>query len=202
MKPVSTSRSMVWVLGLFMCQMAGAQVTSSGLALSAQTMAAPHWQWRADTIPPGSTVQERAQALDLVHWSAATGAATGFSLGAQTTPWGRWAGDQALGPAARWQPRVGVHWRQPMGGRLRLGVSGWMQWSGNFRNAAQAVQAQHSAALPVYAARLEVQWKSARGGGIIPEFGAIGVQLQGGGDARLLLRARHGGPMVYYRAKF
>ena len=33
-----------------------------------------------------------------------------------------------------------------------------------------------------------------------PEFGAIGVQLQG--DSRLLLRVRRGGPMLYYRAKF
>jgi len=45
-----------------------------------------------------------------------------------------------------------------------------------------------------------VQWTSSRAGSLVPEFGAIGVQLQG--DSRLLLRVRRGGPMLYYRAKF
>ena len=52
----------------------------------------------------------------------------------------------------------------------------------------------------VYGTRLEVQWASSRTRGLVPEFGAIGVQLQGG--SRLVLRARRGGPMLYYRAKF
>jgi hypothetical protein len=34
----------------------------------------------------------------------------------------------------------------------------------------------------------------------VPEFGAVGVQLQGG--SKLVLRARKGGPMLYYRARF
>ena len=33
-----------------------------------------------------------------------------------------------------------------------------------------------------------------------PEFGAIGVKLEG--DSQLLLRTRSGGPMLYYRTKF
>ena len=53
---------------------------------------------------------------------------------------------------------------------------------------------------PVRGTRLEVQWSASRTRGLVPELGAIGVQLQG--DARLVLRARRGGPMVYYRAKF
>jgi hypothetical protein len=53
---------------------------------------------------------------------------------------------------------------------------------------------------PVYGTRVEVQWASSRTRGLVPEFGAIGVQLQGG--SRLVLRARKGGPMLYYRAKF
>ena len=51
-----------------------------------------------------------------------------------------------------------------------------------------------------FGTRLEVQWSASRTRGLVPELGAIGVQLQG--DARLVLRARRGGPMVYYRAKF
>ena len=39
-----------------------------------------------------------------------------------------------------------------------------------------------------------------RFGGLLPEYRAIGIRLEG--HSQLLLRARSGGPMVYYRTKF
>ena len=53
---------------------------------------------------------------------------------------------------------------------------------------------------PAFGTRLEVQWSSSLAPGWAPEFGAIGLQLEG--NSRLLLRARGGGPMLYYRTKF
>ena len=53
---------------------------------------------------------------------------------------------------------------------------------------------------PRFGTRLEVQWSSSRTRGLVPEFGAIGLQLEG--NSRLLLRARGGGPMLYYRTRF
>ncbi len=52
---------------------------------------------------------------------------------------------------------------------------------------------------PAFGTRLEVQWSCSRMPGWAPEFGAIGLQREG--NARLLLRARRGGPM-HYRTRF
>jgi len=44
----------------------------------------------------------------------------------------------------------------------------------------------------VYGTRLEVQWASSRTRGLVPEFGAIGVQLQAAHfQEEILLRAAH-----------
>ncbi|MBS0466274.1 MAG: hypothetical protein JSS31_10610 [Proteobacteria bacterium] len=53
---------------------------------------------------------------------------------------------------------------------------------------------------PAFGTRLDVQWSCSRMPGWAPEFGAIGLQLEG--NARLLLRARRGRPMLYFRTRF
>ncbi len=45
-----------------------------------------------------------------------------------------------------------------------------------------------------------MQFKSARSRGLVPELGAIGMQLDSG--AKLSLKTKRGGPMLYYRAAF
>ncbi len=139
-----------------------------------------------------------ARRLELTGWSRPGRQGAGLSLGV-------WASDRAPLPVGAtdrfglWVPQIGAHWRMPLASRLQLQVSGWMPL--------QEYGAAHNR-WPLrnpdvaYAARLEVQWSSPRWGGLIPEYGAIGVQLQGSSSGRLLLRARHGGPMIYYRAKF
>lgn len=102
-------------------------------------------------------------------------------------------------PPPTWGPSVGMHWRSALGGGIYVGVSTWtpIPWGWGAPTATDMIwQGQK----PTYATRLEVQWQSPRFGGLIPEWGAIGLQLEG--DSRLLLRARHGGPMLYYRTSF
>lgn len=93
----------------------------------------------------------------------------------------------------------GMRWRSRLTSGRHLDITAWTR-------APQWAQPQDAMGLiwqsqqPTYGTRVEVQWASSRTRGLIPEFGAVGVQLQGG--SRLVLRARKGGPMVYYRAKF
>lgn len=89
---------------------------------------------------------------------------------------------------------LGLRWRSRLDSGRHLQVTAWAEAP---RDAVDLIWQREQL---VYGTRLEVQWASSRTRGLVPEFGAIGVQLQGG--SRLVLRARRGGPMVYYRAKF
>lgn len=117
----------------------------------------------------------------------------GLSLGVLSAPAAR--GTQSA-PLAY---DLGLRWRSRLQQRVHLDVQAWTRSPQQFaaHDAMGMIWAREPAQIGT---RLEVQWKASRTGGLVPEFGAIGVQLQG--DAKLLLRARHGGPMVYYRAKF
>lgn len=94
---------------------------------------------------------------------------------------------------------LGVRWRSRLEQRVHLDVQAWTRTPQQFAayDAMGMIWSREPASVGT---RLEVQWKPSRTGGLVPEFGAIGVQLQG--DAKLLLRAKRGGPMLYYRAKF
>lgn len=94
---------------------------------------------------------------------------------------------------------MGVRWRSRLEQRVHLDVQAWTRTPQQFAayDAMGMIWSREPASVGT---RLEVQWKPSRTGGLVPEFGAIGVQLQG--DAKLLLRAKRGGPMLYYRAKF
>ena len=94
---------------------------------------------------------------------------------------------------------LGLRWRSRLQQRIHLDVQAWAH-SPQRPGAPDALGMVWAREPASVGTRLEVQWKASRTGGLVPEFGAIGVQLQG--DAKLLLRARHGGPMVYYRTKF
>ena len=94
---------------------------------------------------------------------------------------------------------LGLRWRTRLEQRVHLDVQAWTRTPQQFA-AYDAMGMIWSREPTSVGTRLEVQWKPSRTGGLVPEFGAIGVQLQG--DAKLLLRARRGGPMLYYRAKF
>lgn len=102
----------------------------------------------------------------------------------------------SVAPGAAQSPTqldLGVRWRSQLQRGRHLDVSAWAQTP-------DAMGLIWQTQPPAYGTRVEVQWASSRTRGLMPEFGAIGVQLQGG--SRLVLRARKGGPMLYYRAKF
>ena len=98
-----------------------------------------------------------------------------------------------------WEPTLGVHWRAPLGGNMFLDLSTWTRapYRSQTPDAMDMIWLNRQ---PNYGTRVEVQWASPRFGGLLPEFGAIGVKLEG--DSQLLLRTRSGGPMLYYRTKF
>ncbi|HQQ70894.1 MAG TPA: hypothetical protein PLL92_11370 [Alicycliphilus sp.] len=136
--------------------------------------------------------------LDVTHWLPPGRAGSlGFSFGL-TLPT-----QVNLRPyttaVAPWGSDVGVRWRTPLGSGHQLDMAVWARTPryGRETDALGMIWHREQAS---YGTRLEVQWSSSRMGGLMPEFGAIGVQLEG--DSRLLLRAKRGGPMVYYRTRF
>jgi len=95
------------------------------------------------------------------------------------------------------QVDVGVRWRSPAVEQRRIDIAAFRRVSGS----PDAYTLVNSGADPaLYGARMEMQFKSARFGGLTPELGAVGMQLEGGG--KVVLRSKRGGPMVYYRASF
>jgi len=133
--------------------------------------------------------------LAVTRWGPGGRTDAGFSLGMQTTRFVQLP-DGTGGAPTLWGPQLGVHWTAGLSGRRQVRFSGWTDLSPMGDGADQGFRG----GLVTYTAQVQVQWQSARYGGLVPEYGAIGVQLQGG--SRLLLRARHGGPMIYYRMRF
>ncbi len=136
--------------------------------------------------------------LDVTRWMPPGRAGSlGFSLGlmlptqADLRPY-----TTAVAP---WSSDVGLRWRAPLGSGHHLDMAVWARTarSGQEADAMGMIWHREQGS---YGTRLEVQWTSSRTRGLVPEFGAIGVQLQG--DSRLLLRAKRGGPMLYYRTRF
>jgi|GEM_PF-1527224 len=109
-------------------------------------------------------------------------------------------------PASPPQPLVldlGVRWRSQLGSRLHLEFSAWGQSALPFardNTAHDAMGMIRQREITGYGTRVEVQWSNAPTRGLLPENGAIGMQLQRG--SRVVLRAKRGGPMVYFRSKF
>jgi len=94
---------------------------------------------------------------------------------------------------------LGLRWRSALGNNLHLDVSAWGQPLASHTGAhdAMGMIREHEAG---YGTRVELQWSNAPKSGFLPEHGAVGMQLQGG--SRVVLRAKRGGPMVYFRSRF
>lgn len=106
------------------------------------------------------------------------------------------AGADATMPASM---DLGVRWRSQRETGPQLDISAWARTPQATPTTTAIAMIRDEQQL-LYGTRVEVQWESSKTRGFAPEFGAIGMQLQGG--SRLLLRARKGGPMLYYRSKF
>ena len=144
--------------------------------------------------------QRNALRIDVTHWlSTDPSGGLGISMGwAEPPPSSR--PTPLLLPDTLWEPTLGVHWRHTVARGVQLDISTWAQapYGGQLVPGALDLVWQRDSTR--YGARLEVQWAAPRFGGLLPEYRAIGIRLEG--HSQLLLRARAGGPMVYYRTKF
>lgn len=203
--------------GLMLCIAAPANATEPAFADEARAV------WQDDAVrrlsmyevnsmvlpdlgEAGPTPSHRTQALsgstyatqhtDVTRWlgSAPHGDAFGVSVGVNAPAN---AASLAAGAVPATSLDLGVRWRSRLDGGRRLDISAWAR---SPQAAPDAMGMIWETQQPTYGTRVEMQWASSRTRGLVPEFGAIGVQLQG--NSRLLLRARKGGPMLYYRAKF
>jgi len=180
---------LIWASASWQAQAAGPE--AGALAAPAPITGAsylPH-----PTLPPGTGAR-----VDFTGWlTPGRPSSLGLSMGLRANgdalphPYG-------MQPPA-WQPDLGVHWRTRLSGTARLDFAAWARIpQGSPARDAMGLIWQDEP--EPFGARIELQWKSSRTRGLAPEYGAIGLQLDN--SSRLLLRARHGGPMVYYRAKF
>ena len=147
----------------------------------------------APTDMPGQPMR-----LSVTHWLAPSGAGSfGFALGMELPAQGD---RRPYTPAATpWKTDLGVRWRMPLGSHRQLDMGVWAH-TGRAGQQSDAMGMIWGREQSRFGTNLEVQWNSSRTGGLMPEFGAIGVQLES--NSRLLLRARRGGPMLYYRTRF
>lgn len=156
---------------------------------------------------PGATggFANATQHVDVTRWFTPDAPrSVGFSLGFTSAAPSAGALANAShfnnGTATPTSLDLGVRWRSRLASGRHLDVSAWAQTPQLAQPSPDAMGLIWQQQQPVYGTRVEMQWASSKTRGLVPEFGAIGVQLQGG--SRLVLRARKGGPMLYYRAKF
>lgn len=149
---------------------------------------------RGNAVAGYTTVQH----LDITRWlSQDASNRFGLTLGLSaptaltSTPFNAMVSGTASQPLP--QLDLGLRWRSELPRGHYLDVSAWAQ-APNVGSQILLIEP------PTFGTRVELQWDSAPTRARVPEFGAIGIQLQGG--SRLVLRARKGGPMLYYRAKF
>ena len=89
---------------------------------------------------------------------------------------------------------LGFQWRYTLDSQYRVDVTAWRRMATG--DAISLIQNRQ----PGYGARFELQVASLPSSGFVAERGFLGLQLESG--ARITLRKKAGGPMLYYRTKF
>jgi hypothetical protein len=90
---------------------------------------------------------------------------------------------------------VGLHYRHMLPSQGQIDVAAWRRMAPQ-QDAYSMVQMSD----PVYGARVEMRLKPANPTGFNFDSGLIGMQLQGG--AKISIKRKNGGPMIYYRNTF
>ena len=128
--------------------------------------------------------------------SAALGPVVGFSgfgsrQGAQPL-----AGDSLGFQAGRPSFDIGLRFRHKLDGHRQIDITAWRRLTQD-DDAYAMIQARE----PVYGARIELNLSNAgRKSPLSFDRGFLGLQLQSG--AKISIRRRNGGPMIYYRNTF
>jgi hypothetical protein len=94
-------------------------------------------------------------------------------------------------PSNRAVPELGLRWRTQWNPEHRLDVDAWRSYD---PAAPTADQRQ------TYNARVELQFMNRKSMGLDLPHGAFGLQMSA--NSQMVLRAHHGGPMIYYRRRF
>ena len=89
---------------------------------------------------------------------------------------------------------LGLHWRYALDTQYRIDVTAWRRMT---PPDAAALAHERQA---TYGARFEMQVKALPSRRLVADRGFLGLQLESG--ARITVKRRHGGPMIYYRTKF
>ena len=148
--------------------------------------------WATLAQRPGSGGTSATQRIGMTRWLTpeapySLGLSLGVSQGLTAD-----AASHVPSPVTPARVDLGLRWRSRLDSGRHLQVTAWAEAP---RDAVDLIwQREHL----VYGTRLEVQWASSRTRGLVPEFGAIGVQLQRAPP--LVLRAPRRGPLLYYRA--
>ena len=192
-----------------------AEPRAAASAYEVQSIVLPQWgdgSWgtpaqRSPGTAGGWAAASATQHTDITRWLTPDApASVGFSLGLSSAAPSAAslananASGLTAGAATPTSLDLGVRWRSRLAGGRHLDVSAWAQTPQLAPSPDAMGLIWQQQQQPMYGTRVEMQWASSKTRGLVPEFGAIGVQLQGG--SRLVLRARKGGPMLYYRAKF
>jgi hypothetical protein len=90
---------------------------------------------------------------------------------------------------------LGVHWRHTSEGSYQVDVTAWRRMTQQVDAYTMIQQRQE----PTYMARVELNLSGSKSG-LVADRGFLGLQLESG--ARITLRRKNGGTMLYYRAKF
>ncbi len=171
-------------------------------------------RWRTDDAPRAAVQVEGRQPatartpagwsdpsttrLSYVQWgSASNQASLGVSMGVSSLQPGNpaglpWMPGVAAQPTSL-RPELGLRWRTGWTGDRRVDVDAWSSYD--------ATRGLPAADRRSYNARVELQFRdNSPRLGFDGSRGALGLQLSS--NSQMLLRAKHGGPMVYYRAKW
>jgi hypothetical protein len=156
---------------------------------------APRASVEVATRAPAGPWNDGSWQLRYVRWASAGGGNLGVSLGVGAAappgavdPYAPYAPARAHG-AGPLVPEVGVRWRSGWQDNRRVDLCAFR----GYDTSPAALDERRS-----YNARVELQFREASSKLGFDARGALGLQLSG--STKLMLRAKHGGPMVYYRS--
>ena len=156
----------------------------------------PRLQVQASTLPRMEASDSGFQAprVDVSLFPQGGSSGIGAVLGLSTPRTGMPA--YGLNPPAA-TVDVGVRWTQRLNGQQQIDVTAWRRMSAD-QDAYTLIQRQQQS---VYGARVELNLAAASmKTGFAADLGFVGLQLESG--ARISIKRKNGGPMVYYRTSF
>lgn len=187
--------------GLAACQVCFAQAdgpVQQGASLAARLDDAARLEVATSSVPRNDRVEgfSSSQRVDFTlmpQGDRAVGLAVGMrGYGQPASQLGA-----GLAPAANPAVDVGLHWRHTLDSSYRIGVTAFRRVPQQTPDAL-ALGAEREAA---FGARVELDLnRGKKEKASFADKGLVGVQLDNG--AKISLRRKHGGPMVYYRNTF